>query len=158
MSTKICGYCGRENDEEAAECAGCGSAFHEEARPRCGPGFLEWFNQPVSPNLKWYFWHSAWGAVVLATLAIKPAYLLTAPTFPVGLIAWLPNGEYTACIAFMWAAPVMLGWGFYALLSWFLHRTRTSGTFFLVYVIFCLVLALNLVGCHRALEAASGIR
>ena len=52
-----------------------------------GPSVGDWFKQPISPNLKAHSLSAAWGGVVLVTLAIKPAYLLTAPAFPLGLLA-----------------------------------------------------------------------
>jgi hypothetical protein len=96
--------------------------------------------------------------VILVTAAIKPAHLLTAPVFPVGLFALLPDrGDEAVATAWLLRIPIVMGWAIYVLLSAAMWRARTRGAFLLIYIAFCMLLALNLGGCQRALEAASQI-
>ncbi len=57
----------------------------------------------------------------------------------------------------MLVVPGLLGWILYAALSMLIDRTRKIGTFFPVYFVLCVILALNVVGCKKTLEAAAGI-
>jgi hypothetical protein len=111
----------------------------------------------ISTSKKCWFWFAAWGVVVLLTAAANPAYLPGAPFFPIGLLALLPNGGEKAITGWMLQFPVLLGWLFYIAFSAVMLRIRRPKTFFGVYVVFCIVLALNLVGCHRTIETASQI-
>ena len=88
----------------------------------------------------------------------NPKNVLTAPLFPLGLIAAFFHGEKHAVIALMLGIPILLGWFFYGLFSLLLFRTKRVWVFVIVYVIFCLVLAFNVVGCKRTLEAVQGIQ
>jgi hypothetical protein len=72
----------------------------------------------------------ALAGVVLMTLAIKPADVLTAPWFPVGLIAVLPNGAELAVSAGMLVLPIVVGWAFYFLLYFLMRLARKRGVFF----------------------------
>lgn len=119
---------------------------------------IEWFNQSISSRLKWYLWSASWGMVILITLAIKPAYLLTAPAFPVGLMALFADGEGNIATAWLLGVPIIMGWFVYALISVVIIRTRRKGVFLLAYAAFCTLLALNLGGCQRALETAGQIQ
>jgi uncharacterized membrane protein YvbJ len=67
---KGCGYCGRENPDDAAQCCECGTAFGAKTGPEQPAGLLESLDQPISSRLKWGLWYAAWGVVVLVTLAI----------------------------------------------------------------------------------------
>jgi hypothetical protein len=155
---KICGWCGGRNPDEATECSECGTPVKQGGEALPAQDFREWFNRPASARLKCYLWYATWGGVILVTLAIKPASILTAPCFPVGLLALLPNGDSKAILAAMTVIPILVGWALYVLLSVLMARTRRRGSFLLLYLAFCLLLALNLVGCQRALEAASQIQ
>lgn len=117
----------------------------------------EWFNAPVNRRLKNLLWCLAWGMVILTTLAIKPADVLTAPFFPVGLLGFLRGGEPTAMVAWMLGFPIVFGWLIYILISAAMFRAGRNGTFILIYIVLCALLAVNVVGCHRTLEAASHI-
>ena len=152
-----CGYCGRRHPDEALECSECETSLTQRGEFQSGQDFAQWFNQPASTRLKCYLWYGAWAGVILVTLAIKPAYLLTAPCFPAGLLALLPSGDSSAIVAGMMVVPMVVGWALYALLSVVMHRTRKRGLF-LLDVVFCMLVALNLVGCQRASEAASQIQ
>src|SRR5436190_10454780 len=128
---KTCAYCGCENFSEAEKCGGCGTSFSSERKGEFGAGFGEWFNQPISLRSKGYLWCAAWGGVVFATLTTKPEYVLAAPAFPLGLVAFLPHGESKAVVAWMLGLPVFLGWAIYALLSAAISRVSKRGMFLL---------------------------
>jgi hypothetical protein len=115
----------------------------------------ELLRQPVPERLKWVLFYSAWAVVVLV---MNPKNLLVAPLFPVGLLAVFPGGEQAAVMFSMLVVPGLLGWILYAALSMLIARTRKIGTFFPVYLVLCVVLALNVVGCKKTLEAAAGIQ
>jgi hypothetical protein len=149
MSMKSCPNCSRENDDDAAQCAGCGMKFEiEQSSPK--------FSDPMPRAHKWQLWLGAWGLVAIATLVIHPAYLLAVPFFPVGLLDWLPHGEEKAIEGWMIGAWV-IGWMLYVFLSAAMFASKRMGIFFIIYVIFCVLLALNVVGCQRVMQAASGI-
>ena len=105
---------------------------------------------------KWRFWLGAWCLVAIATLVTNPGYILTVPFFPIGLLVWLPHGEERAIEGWMVGAWIV-GWIFYILLSVVLFRAKKTGVFFIIYAIFCVLLALNVIGCQRVIQAASGI-
>jgi hypothetical protein len=108
----------------------------------------------MAPRLKWALWLAAWVGVFIAMITSKPAYVLTAPLFPLGLIAAFPNGEGKSIVAWMIGIPaVLFGWIFYGLLSIAMARAKRSWVFILMYVLFCAALALNVVGCRRTLQA-----
>ena len=111
----------------------------------------------LSTSKKWWYFLSAWGAVALLTLVLTPEYLLAAPWFPVGLLALLPDGGKTAVTAWMTLFPIVLGWGVYCVFSVVLFKIRRAQTFFIVYVLFCILLALNIGGCQKLLDVSSKI-
>jgi hypothetical protein len=90
-------------------------------------------------------------------LVSNPKWVPAAPLFPLGLIAVFPNGTEMAVMAWMMLLPVCVGWAFYALLTIVMVETRRNWLFVLIYVIFCLALALNVVGCNKTVEAVQGI-
>jgi hypothetical protein len=153
VSTKICGYCGRQNAEEAVVCRECGTKFAGDREVPVDAFWKEWA-RPISSRSKWVLWFAAWGVVVLA---IKPANLWAAPYFPLGLLAVFPRGDKVAIMLGMSFLPAVLGWGIYALLSAAIDRSKKKGVFLLIYVVFCTLLALNVVGCRKTLSALSGI-
>jgi hypothetical protein len=150
---KICGYCGRENPDDAVRCSECGTACDFEKQPE-QVWLLEFLKQPISDRFKGALWCVAW---VLVILIMKPINVLAAPLFPLGLLALVPRGEEKAIILSMYVIPGFVGWTIYILLSVAMSRTSKKGTFLLAYIVFCTVLALNVVGCKRTLEAAAGI-
>ena len=77
---------------------------------------LETISRPITERLKWTLWFAAWGLVLIATLANKPAQVIMAPLFPLGLIAVFPNGKGIAIIAGTMVVPGLVSWVFYALL------------------------------------------
>jgi hypothetical protein len=149
MIMKSCPNCSRENGGEAEQCEGCGTKFEgERGSPK--------FGDPMPMPHKWQFWLGAWCLVAIATLVIHPAYILAVPFFPVGLLDWLPHGEEKAIEGWMIGAWVV-GWMIYVFLSMAMFAAKRTGIFFIIYVIFCVLLVLNVVGCQRVMQAASGI-
>lgn len=91
------------------------------------------------------------------TVVHNPSHLLLVPFFPLGLVALLPNGEQKAVDAWMLQIPILAGWTFYAAYSFIMLRQRRATIFFVFYIVFCIVLVLNVGGCQRTMEAVSKI-
>jgi hypothetical protein len=113
------------------------------------------------PNwIKWAFYLAAWGGVVVAVIVRKPDDLLTAPGFPVGLLGvlFLIGAEQaTVAVWFGGLGAVVAGWFLYAFLSVTMMRTKKTWVFSMIYVGFCVLLALNLAGCRKIMETVAGI-
>ena len=111
----------------------------------------------ISSRDKRQLWLGAWAVVAFVGMVPHPSQLLMAPFFPIGLLALLPGGDEKTITAWMQGFPCVLGWVVYALFSAMLFRIRKRDAFFLFYALFCIILALNMVGCKKAFEAAAGI-
>ncbi len=148
MNMKSCPNCARENNDEAAQCAGCGMKLEAERSPK--------FGDPMPRAHKWQLWLGAWSLAAVAMLVIHPAYLLAVPFFPVGLLDWLPHGEEKTIKGWMIGAWAV-GWMLYVFLSAAMFTSKRTGIFFIIYVIFCVLLALNVIGCQHVMQSASGI-
>ena len=111
----------------------------------------------ISQSARWWLWGGGWGLAAVLTAIHSPAHLLLVPFFPVGLLALLPNGEQAAIGGWMLQFPIMLGWAFYAAYSFIMLRQRRATVFFVLYIVFCIVLVLNVGGCQRTMDAASKI-
>ncbi len=157
---KTCPNCWCMNNDEAENCQKCGTKFalwegarplpvSNEERPK--------FSDPISTTTKWRFWLGAWGFVILASVMASPASILAAPFFPIGLLFWLPNGEDKAIKGGMMEGWVF-GWMFYLLLSLVMFQIMKRGVFFIIFAIFCILLALNIGGCQRILKDVSHIQ
>jgi hypothetical protein len=111
-------------------------------------------------GVKWWLYFIAWGIGLFAATYDDPSHILAAPFFPIGLIALLPNGAQKAIIAAWLAAPAVaaVGWMLYAGVTVLIGRAKKGYAFLLVYALLCILLAFNVVGCHRTWEAAAGIR
>lgn len=150
---KKCPYCNRENSDEALTCEECGnllesrSGLPSEVGP--SPG------KSIPTRTRFYLWLSVWGVVMMGAISIKPSYLLAAPFFPSGLLAYLPNGQSLAIESFM-AGVCFLGWFLYVLLSVFMFTTRKNAVFGFLFLIFCALVALNLAGCRTVMQSAAG--
>jgi hypothetical protein len=156
---KICQNCRRENNDEAEVCSECETKFPVRNEPeRLPPANQEnpKFNDPISVSTKWLLWFVAWGFVAVVNILISPASILGALFFPIGLLVWLPNGEEKAIKGAMMNAWIF-GWFFYILLSAVMLQIKKRGIFFIIYIIFCVLLMLNIVGCQRVMQAASEI-
>ena len=112
----------------------------------------------ISNRAKWGLYLFAWGAVLFVSVVGSPSSLLATPYFPVGLLAMLPDGVNKAIDAWM-RGPVLIliGWSIYGALTFIIGRTKKTGAFLLVYILFCVLLALNLVGCAKTLDELSKI-
>jgi hypothetical protein len=147
------------NSDEAEACHECGTKFPVWKEPDPLPPQDQnepKFSDPLSASIKLRFLLGAWGFVILICLATNPQSILAAPFFPIGLIACLPNGEEKAIAGWMRGAWI-IGWVVYALLFIAMFQIKKRGVFFLVFIIFCILLLLNISGCQRIAEAASGI-
>lgn len=156
---KTCTNCWCANDDEAECCRECGTKFvvwkgleplsssqQDDAK----------FNCPIPTSTKLRFWFGAWGFVILASLAVNPSYLLAAPCFPVGLFALFPNGIEN--VFWGWGTGAfVLGWVLYAVLSAIMFKAKKKSVFLIIYIIFCILLLLNVGGCQRVLEDVSHI-
>jgi hypothetical protein len=148
---RTCLSCCFANSDEAEFCAKCGARVSPQSSDLN-------FNDPISKSAKRRFWLAAWIGVILTVLLIKPSYVLSAPFFPVGLFAWLPNGENKAIWAWFLIFPMFIGWPIYFFLTMIMFRTQKRATFIVTYVIFCILLALNVGGCQHILKSVSGIQ
>jgi hypothetical protein len=83
--------------------------------------------------------------------------LLTAPVFPIGLLGALPGQTMT--VAAWFAGPVIIGFGWiaYGVLTYIMKTTGKTGVFFLTYIFFVFLLALNVVGCKAVTTTIGGI-
>lgn len=106
--------------------------------------------------MKLGYWLAAWGATILIAFLINPQSIRTAIFFPIGLLALLPNGEHMAIFAGI-VGGWIVGWIFYIVLSVVLFCAKKSNHFFLIYIIFCILLALNVAGCQEVSQAVSKI-
>lgn len=114
-------------------------------------------DQSLSRKAKLWFCLTAWGGVLLISLAINPAWILAAPIFPVGLLGLFTDGTELAAWTWM-SGSFMLGWVLYAVLSAILFNTKSKRIFIIVYLILCSLLVLNVGGCQRVLREASQIQ
>jgi biotin transporter BioY len=77
--------------------------------------------------------------------------------FPIGLFAFLANGTQNAFWA--WATGgFIIGWVLYAVLSGLLFNAKNKRVFIAIYIIFCILLALNVGGCVKVLGDTSHIQ
>src|SRR5579871_4222095 len=111
-------------------------------------------NEPPSGKAKLGYWCAAWIGVAVVTLLINPSAIAAVPFFPAGLFGLLGNGE-AGIIAFMMGAWIS-GWALYVVLTVSMVRAKKRDAFFRTYVVFCILLALNVGGCQRLGEVASG--
>ena len=158
-SMKSCPHCKRDNDETAGNCRECGAELGtpEKATAPQTQDIPKSNDESFSKRTKLLFWLGAWGGVVLATLAINPAYLRATAMFPIGLFAFLANGTQNAFWA--WATGgFIIGWVIYVVLSAMMFNAKNKRGFIVIYVIFCILLALNVGGCQRVFEDASHIQ
>ena len=158
---KTCGYCGRQNGDPSEFCSECGTPFSapsESASFETMRGDIsEFLRRPIHPAVKWTLWLLAWGAVVLATISNDATDLRSAVGFPVGFYGLLPEmpAIYVAwlggCVA------VVGGWILYIALSLAIHWANRMRSFSLWYIVFCVLLALNVVGCRKLIDTVSQI-
>jgi len=144
---KNCNNCGSENVDDATHCQECDSPFSLQAATS--------FN--IKPWVKWVLYSGAWGVVIISTLARNPADMLTAPAFPIGFLAVFPGAIMTIAVWFFAPIVIGLGWTMYGMLTYVMKTTGKSGVFFLTYIIFCVLLTLNAIGCRMVTATIGGI-
>jgi hypothetical protein len=156
---KTCANCGRTSKDNAKICEDCGTNFpaSSEAAPVVNPGQHEMKRGSQLPlSVKWCLFLAAWGFVLVKCLVWNPQSILVTPFFPIGLVAWLPNGEEKAI--FVWfVGGWIVGWALYAFLAFLIFKVKNLGLFVFIYALLLLLLVLNIAGCKRVVEAASGI-
>ena len=94
----------------------------------------------ISFSYRWKLWLLAWGLTVLAIGVPYPGLILWFWMFPFGLteaMGWKRSGDY------------ILGWLLYIALTIAALYTRRSFLYFTLYVILCILLLLNVFGCHK---------
>lgn len=111
--------------------------------------------EPLSIGTKSGYWFAAWAGVALVTLLFNPSAMAAALFFPAGLFGLFGNEE-SGIVAWMMGAWA-LGWVLYVVLTISMLRATKRSAFFQTYIVFCILLALNVAGCHRIISAASGI-
>jgi hypothetical protein len=96
-------------------------------------------------------WLAAWLILFFATLLTNPGGLRYAFFFPIGWAAFLQTSDIqTALIGLTgwW----ILGWGCYLTLTIVLFLIRNRYLYFILFLIFCLLLGVNAIGCKKVLD------
>ena len=110
----------------------------------------------ISLGMKLSCWLAAWLILFFGTLVTNPGGLRYAFFFPLGWSAFLQTSDLqTALIGLTgwW----FLGWCFYLALTVVLFLIRNRYLYFVVFLVFCLLLAINAVGCKHLLDAHQSI-
>jgi hypothetical protein len=89
----------------------------------------------------------AWGIAAFATVLVEIPLLICFPMFPFGLTKMLGLREGGIADT----VGGIVGWVVYLIVTITLLRTQKRQRYFMIYGILCLILALNVVGCHRML-------
>jgi len=155
---KSCGNCGRANEDASELCGECRTSFSKETDSGTMRDDLsDSFRQPLPSPVKWTLWLVAWVVVVLATISNDPEQLRGALAFPVGFYGLLP-AETSILFAWFgaWCA-VVGGWMIYGWLTIAMQLARELRTFSVCYLLFCVLLILNVAGCRHLIETASRI-
>jgi hypothetical protein len=157
---KKCSYCGRENADEADYCYECGTAFHPEKEiERCErtASLFGFIGRPISPWIKWGLYVIVWSVVALATITKKNANFLAIFAFPLGLLSIMPIKVALMTAWFAGLVVAIWGWIFYSLLTVAIARAKRVSVFSLLYILLCVLLAVNVTGCQKLLQTAAGI-
>ena len=112
--------------------------------------------ESLTLGFKLVCWLAAWLILFLGTLVTDPGGLRYAFFFPIGWSAFLQTSDLqTALIGLTgwW----FLGWCFYLALTLVLFVIRNRYLYFAVFLVFCLLLTINAVGCKRLLDAHQSI-
>ena len=142
---KRCGYCGRENTDEAAACCECGTSF---AAPNAGGQEIRWGEAAPARRTKLALIFTAWG---LALVALFP-FVATPFVGPLIIIA-LPSGLwglFTEKEPKSW--NIVAGWAFYAVVATVLMKAKRRPLFVCLYVALVLALILNVAGCYKVAD------
>lgn len=112
--------------------------------------------ESISVGTKVVCWSAAWVVVILATLVTNPGGLRYAFFFPMGWSAFLQTSDLQKALLGLTGWWV-IGWCFYVALTFVLFVIRNRYLYFTVFLIFCLLLALNAVGCKHLLDTHQAI-
>lgn len=140
---KNCGYCGRENEWNALTCVECGTVVElkSEEVPE---------GEAISNRTKWGLYFAAWGVTTLALCWKEPYRLISAPVFPVGLVACLSEGAAVGLMMILSGLPaIILGWPIYVVVTIAISKAKGIRSFTLIFVVLCILLALNVSGCEK---------
>jgi hypothetical protein len=137
-----CPYCGRENGEGSPHCLGCGTRLLEDPPAEAQPPRLP---PEMTFAQKLGLWFVAWAVAAVAAMIPHPRLLLAAFLFPLGLLRCLSRSGFTEEDCY---AAMLLAWFFYGLLTIAGLLQRRRRYYFLLYSILCVLLILNVVGCH----------
>lgn len=162
-----CSYCGRENSDEAEHCSECGTPLRNDPASTSGglkgiPNHESSFPEPaqhqVSLWLKWLLWLLAWGSLAIFTALEHPEDFKGILGFPFGFCGLLPIDATTGFYILL-ALPVVVvcGWLLYLKLTVAIHKAKTLERFLLLYVLLCLLLAINAAGCRRLITIGASI-
>lgn len=156
---KTCPHCKAENADEVENCLGCAAQLRilENATLAEGQDVPKPKSELFPRRKKIFLWIAAWVCVFLTLLAINPAYTRAAFLFPIGLFAFFAMGTQNAFLAWS-TGGFIIGWVLYALLSVIMFGTKNKKVFAVIYVIFCILLALNVGGCVKILEDTAHIQ
>lgn len=144
---KCCGYCGRENMDEAAACCECGTSF---LPPSDQPTRLpEGWTQPApSKRSKLNLLGAAWS---IASLAMLPLGMYL-PYVGLRLLYAFPSGLWCFSKYEASSRDVALGWATYTALMTAVMLARKRWLFILFYVALCVMLAVNVPGCYKVVN------
>jgi hypothetical protein len=108
-------------------------------------------------RIKWILYFLAWAVVIIHTACNHPEDLQGFFAFPVGFYGFLePKTSMWTTFLGAWPA-IVVGWGLYSVLAVAMRRAKRIWVYLILYSVFCVLLALNLVGCRRIIETAAGI-
>jgi hypothetical protein len=139
-----CGYCGRENANDAVACRECGTSFLPDV-----PVSTERVSHAVSIRLKCALYFGAWGVAAFVSLIRNPADLRLYSEFPIGLFGVFAWERYVMLIGLLQPFIVLVGWFIYLAVTIFFVRAKRRGVFWSIYGLLCVLLLLNFVGCGR---------
>lgn len=99
----------------------------------------------ISLSKRLWLWTAAWGIAGVATvISTEPSVLIWAFLFPAGLLIVVPDNVPNEVGRFLF----FLTYAFYAVLTIIgLAQTRRMSFYFSLGIL-CVLLALNVVGCH----------
>ena len=101
---------------------------------------------PFGARCRFLMW--AWGIAAFATVLVEIPLLLFFPWFPLGLVCLFYNKDNDGHSHLFMA----VGWFFYTFITVSAMMTKRRQFYFLIYGLLCLLLILNVIGCHQILR------